>query len=103
MAEEGNGKPVEYKLDASQKVILEIKRLKQEAETKGIGSAFRNALRRALHRLRVDPADFGELVQELPHLQLLVHVGSVHPVTVRFACHREQRVVYVLRIFLASS
>jgi hypothetical protein len=103
MAEEGNGKPVEYKLDASQNTILEIKRLMQEAKTKGIGSAFRNALRRVMHRLRADPSGFGELVQELSHMQVVVHVGSVYPVTVRFGYHAEQRVVYVLKVFLASS
>jgi hypothetical protein len=100
MTTQGNGQPLGYRLDISKKVAQEIKQLKQEAIHKGQGDAFRVAWKAIVHRLQSDPAAFGELVQRYIHLDQLVHVGTIQPLTVRFSYHLELRLVWILRVFL---
>jgi len=42
------------------------------------------------------------MVQELHHLRLVIHVGSVFPVTVRFGIHQERPVVFIAKVFLIT-
>jgi hypothetical protein len=100
MTNPGNGQPLTYRIDLSEKVALEIKELKKQAADQGKLAAFQTAFTTIIKRLRQDPAGFGELVKRLPTLQQLVHVGSVHPLTVRFSYHLELRLVYILKVTL---
>jgi hypothetical protein len=100
MSGPGNGQPAPFRVPASGKVRQEIAALKDLAANLGIQAEFAQALDRVYHRLETDPLSFGELVKESPHLQLIVHVGSEKPLTVRFAINRQHRFVVILKMLL---
>jgi len=99
MPTEGNGDQ-EYRIDVSQQVLQEISKLAKLAEDTGVGPDFRSSLQQIVARLKHDPTDFGEFILRLAHLELIIHVASVYPLTVRFACHEKKRLVYIMKLFL---
>jgi hypothetical protein len=78
----------------------EVPGLLQEAASLGIKRECVSSLKKIERRLRLDPLEFGELVGERRTLNLLVHVGSSPPLTVRFAINGKERAVFVLQFFL---
>jgi hypothetical protein len=102
MAVEGNGNP-EFRVDFSGQVFEEIADLKREAEERGAGLAFRSSWQQIVDRLKHDPKNFGEQIRKLDKMKLIVNVGSVYPLTVRFAYHQIQTLVYIMKAFLAPT
>lgn len=102
MKAENNGQRRYYRIDLAAAIRAEIKELKKAAALHGREEEFLQALKMVTHRLRLDPSTFGEVVKELRHFDMSVHVGSVFPITVRFAFHEAKRLVYITQIFLAQ-
>jgi hypothetical protein len=100
MSGEGNGKQRRYQIAYSGSVRKEIEELAYEAFLLGKRAEFDTALATIVRRLRNDPWNFGEMVQELHHLKLAIHIGSVFPVTVRFGIHRERPIIFIAKVFL---
>jgi hypothetical protein len=97
----GNGHPQPYRVTAPGPVRDKIRKLGEQAASMGLQHAFVRALRALYARLRSDPLSVGELVGKLPApLNLLTHVGSEPPITIRFSVQPEQRVVFIRDIWL---
>jgi hypothetical protein len=60
MMSEGNGQPIQYKVDYSGNLKQIIKVLHLQAAQQGTGKQFLDALLTVLERLRTDPHNFGE-------------------------------------------
>jgi hypothetical protein len=52
-------------------------------------------MRKAIDRLREDPADFGEPIYHLPALQLQVRCAVIPPLGIHFAVHDVQPLVFL--------
>ena len=100
MSHEGNGQPIPYRIDISEQTAGEIKQLKRSAAKQGLSKAFTAAYKSIIQRLKTNPSDFGELIRIFPHLQLVEHVATVPPLTVRFSYHEENRIVIIMKVFL---
>jgi hypothetical protein len=92
-----------FRLDMSGMIAEEIKQLIQAASAKGLREEAEQSLTIIDRRLRTGPLDFGELVRQSKFSNLLVHVASVYPVSIRFAIHEEKRVVILLKVQLVST
>ena len=81
-------------------VAQDLKTLYQQAKTFGIGAAYVNAIKFALHRLRHDPFSLGELIESKPKSRLFIHVRIVKPLLFEFAIHEESHSVLIQRVQL---
>jgi hypothetical protein len=88
-----------YQLSVSGLVRAEIRALGRKAVRQGRKDQFAEVLQRAWHRMRTDPFAFGELIRDVPRLDLVLHVGSVPPLTVRFGINEHERVVFVFKVY----
>jgi hypothetical protein len=102
MPNEGNGES-KYRVAFSGAVAQEMVELRKKADETGRGKAFAIAFRRIMERLKTDPRNFGEYVREFHELQLIAHVGSVYPLTVRFAYHKLEMLVFIMKMTLACN
>jgi hypothetical protein len=57
------------------------------------------ALKNIEERLRTEPSELGEIIGRLPLSKLDLYVGSVPPLTVRFAIHQEVPEIFVHKFF----
>jgi hypothetical protein len=97
----GNG-AAGYRLIYPEVVRQEIARLRAGLPDAAARGRFDAAMRNIEDRMRNDPLGFGEYRYRLAHMQLAVHVGSVMPVTVRYAVHEVRPLVFVLEVVLLS-
>src|SRR5438105_1019413 len=98
-----NGQPPgSYQISISGMVAAEVAALGERAKQEGWFEAYKVALLEIDRRLRADPMGFGELVDDLAALKLIVHVRLVPPLVVRFAIHQEERVVFLMAVFSLS-
>ena len=100
MTHEGNGQPIQYRIDFSEQITQEIQDVQTQAITKGFGNEASAAFQIIFHRLTTDPAGFGELVQRFLELNLVAHVASIPPITIKFAYHEEKRFVIIMKVHL---
>jgi hypothetical protein len=98
MPSEGNGTP--WNVAFAGTVAPDLKTLYRQAKDAGLGDAYIDAVKFALHRLRHAPLAFGELVARRPKSRLIIHVRIVRPLLFEFAIHEETHNVLILRIQL---
>jgi hypothetical protein len=100
MAAEGNGQPIAYQLSMSGQVSAGVAEVREQAADIGLLDEFDAAYGAIEQRLQADPLGLGELVKALKHMKLLIHVGVVQPLIVRFAIDEERRIVYLMDVTL---
>src|SRR6266849_2141304 len=91
-----------YQLVPSGHLGDQLKELHRRAKDKGHATRILSAVKRIVALLRTEPLRFGESRFTLHNLNLEVRVGAVEPVVVRYAVHKERRIVFV-RDFLPLS
>jgi hypothetical protein len=101
--DQGNGKPVSFKVVISVKTAAEIRQLKKDAAKAGLATQFLNHLAALLQRLRDNPHAVGELYRHYPHLELTVYLAVSGPVAIDFGVHETQPLVFVRRVVLLST
>lgn len=93
-----NGQPSPYRVSIPKKVADQLKTLGRQAREEGWFPQYQAALLEIDRRLRSDPLGFGELVNELLPLKLIIHVRPVPPLVVRFAIHQELRIAILMSV-----
>ena len=88
-----------YQLITPQAVMKELEELHHKALQVGLGDQVLSAARTITQRLQDDPTNFGEPVQNLPNLNLVLWVGIASPLVVHYAIN-EQRQFVCLKAFL---
>jgi hypothetical protein len=89
--------PEPYSVDYSGRVRQRLRALTKLARERGDAEAFVAALREFDRRLRVYP-QFGEQLTDLKHEPGQMWIGSVPPLTMRYAVFDERRMVVVAAI-----
>lgn len=102
MSNQGNGRPIAFKVEMSEKTRSRLKEQQRDASLAGKGDAFLAALRRVSERLQRDPTVFGEPLYRLPELKLVMYQGAVLPLLVNYGVHEELPLVFV-RSFVVLS
>lgn len=98
MPSEGNG--MAWHVAFAGTVGQDMKTFYEHAKAIGLGGAYIDAVKFALHRMRQNPLAFGELIEQKPNSQLIVHVRIVKPLLFEFAIHEETHNVLIQRIQL---
>ena len=98
MTSEGNG--LVYEIKFSQNIKKTIIQLHEQAEHRGEGQQFLDALRVIHHRLRRDAAHFGEPLFRLRALKLVVYQVVIAPVVVVYVVHEEKPLVFLRSVKL---
>jgi hypothetical protein len=97
-----NGERIRYQVALSGVVAKVVEELRYEAFHAGKLQQFDAAWRIIMERLRSDPWGFGEFVRPFPHLKMKLHVGSAHPITVRFGIHEVQPLVVIAKVIFIN-
>jgi hypothetical protein len=92
----GNG--MTYRLSASSLVRQALRELLIRASAAGIDADVIRAVKIIRERLTHDPLGFGEPLYQLPTGKLEVRLGAVPPLSVRYAVHQEQPLVFLLAV-----
>lgn len=92
----GNG--MTYRLSASGLVREALRELVTRAAAVGVDADVIRAVRSIRERLIHDPLGFGEPLYQLPTGKLEVRLGAVPPLSVRYAVHQEQPLVFLLAV-----
>jgi hypothetical protein len=98
-----NGEEKHYRVDVSGVVTKEIKQLFREAEARGVGEQALRIFRQIHSRLQQDPFSLGEPMYRLPHLRLQLRLIVIPPISVVFAVHEEQPLVFIKVVNLLST
>jgi hypothetical protein len=98
MPSEGNG--MAWHVAFAGAVAQDLKVLYKRAKEAGLGDAYIDAIRFAVHRMSNDPLGFGELIKRKPKSGLLIHVRIVKPLRFEFAIHEESHNVLIQRVQL---
>ena len=85
-------RPAEYTLSCSDRTRHDLLRLSRESRARGDGDEFLVALREFEYRLRVYP-QFGDPLMDLAHIQGVVRVGLIGPLSMRYVVAEEDRLV----------
>jgi hypothetical protein len=96
MPNEGNGRT--WHVGFAGTVAKDVKTLHRLAKETGLGEAYIDAIRFAIHRMQHDPLNFGELIKRLPKSQMVIHVRVVMPVRFEFAIHEDTHRVLIQSI-----
>ena len=96
MSESGNGDL--FHVQASGKILNDLKAIRAHAKKSGKGQRFLTALKAVYDRLQKDPKVFGERLYRLPALRLVVYVGIVNPLVVHYGVHEEKPLVFLRNV-----
>jgi hypothetical protein len=84
-----------FKVSVSKATAQRIRRLHKVAVRFNMGQRFKEALRIFGERLKADPLRVGEPLYRLPSGQALKYLAVAYPVSIEFAVHEQEHVVFV--------
>jgi hypothetical protein len=91
-----------FRLELSGAIAKTIRRLQRQASAEGRGKQFLRAIRRIIHRLRTNPANFGEPLYRLPILRIHIRCAAIRPLSVDFGICEDQPLVLLKAVRLLS-
>lgn len=97
MPENGTGR---FRIECSDVLKGEIRRIHRMAATVGQGAAVTAALIEIADRLQRDPYQAGEPGYRLPALRLRLRTVVVRPIVIHYAIHQDHPIVFIKSVRL---
>jgi hypothetical protein len=92
-----------FELHFSSVIAEAIRQLQRRASREGRGQEFLQALRTAVERLEIDPANCGEPLYRLTVLRLQIRCMVIRPLSIDFAIREDKPQVFIKAVRLLTA